>query len=86
MHVNVEVGGRPKTLNQRDGAAVGFVGLEPRLGVRTQVMYYRLSNEIGRVAVEPGDLVSGDLDGVVIVPKQVEAEVITQALTKAAGG
>jgi regulator of RNase E activity RraA len=35
--------------------------------------------------VEPGDLVFGDLDGVVIVPKQVEAEVITQALKKADG-
>ncbi len=27
----VEVGRRPKTLDQRDGAAVGFVGLEPSL-------------------------------------------------------
>ena len=27
----VEVGRRPKTLDQRDGAAVGFLGLEPSL-------------------------------------------------------
>jgi hypothetical protein len=31
MQVDVEVGRRPKTLDQRDGAAVGFVGLEPSL-------------------------------------------------------
>lgn len=54
-------------------------------GVRTQVVDYRCPIEIGGVAVEPGDLVFGDLDGVVIVPKQVEAEVITQALKKATG-
>ena len=54
-------------------------------GVRTQVADYRCHIEIGGVSVEPGDLVFGDLDGVVIVPKQVEAEVITQALKKATG-
>jgi hypothetical protein len=31
MQMNVEVGRRPKTLDQRDGAAVGFFGLEPSL-------------------------------------------------------
>ena len=54
-------------------------------GVRTQVADYRCHIEIGGVAVDPGDLVFGDLDGVVIVPKQVEREVITAALKKAAG-
>ena len=41
--------------------------------------------KIGGVWVEPGDLVFGDLDGVVIVPKRVEAEVVERALTKARG-
>ena len=54
-------------------------------GVRTQVMDYRCPIEIGQVSVEPGDLVFGDLDGVVIVPKKVEAEVIERALGKARG-
>lgn len=53
--------------------------------VRTQVVDYRCPMEIGGVAVAPGDLVFGDLDGVVIVPKQVEEEVITGALRKASG-
>ena len=54
-------------------------------GVRTQVADYRCPIEIGQVSVQPGDLVFGDLDGVVIVPKKVEAEVIEKALAKARG-
>ncbi len=54
-------------------------------GVRTKVVDYRCPIEIGGVWVEPGDLVFGDLDGVVVVPKRVEAEVIERALTKARG-
>ncbi|HTB84727.1 MAG TPA: RraA family protein [Candidatus Sulfotelmatobacter sp.] len=54
-------------------------------GVRTQVVEYRCPIEVGQVSVQPGDLVFGDLDGVVIVPKKVEAEVIEKALAKARG-
>ena len=54
-------------------------------GVRTQVVDFRCQIEIGQVTVSPGDLVFGDLDGVVIVPKKVEAEVIERALGKARG-
>ena len=53
--------------------------------VRTQVADYRCPIEIGQVSVLPDDLVFGDLDGVVIVPKKVEAEVIERALAKARG-
>jgi regulator of RNase E activity RraA len=53
--------------------------------VRTQVADYRCPIEIGQVSVQSGDLVFGDLDGVVIVPKTVEAEVIERALAKARG-
>jgi len=53
--------------------------------VRTQVADYRCRIEVGQVTVEPGDLVFGDLDGVVIVPRRVEAEVIERALVKARG-
>ena len=53
--------------------------------VRTAVADFRCSIEIGGVWVEPGDLVFGDLDGVVIVPRRLEAEVITRALEKARG-
>jgi 4-hydroxy-4-methyl-2-oxoglutarate aldolase len=53
--------------------------------VRTQVVDFRCQIEIGQVTVQPGDLVFGDLDGVVIVPKKIEAEVVERALTKARG-
>jgi 4-hydroxy-4-methyl-2-oxoglutarate aldolase len=53
--------------------------------VRTQVADYRCPIEIGQVTVQPGDLIFGDLDGVVVVPKKVEAEVIAHALAKARG-
>lgn len=52
-------------------------------GVRTQVADYRCPIEIGGVWVNPGDLVFADLDGVLIIPKEIENEVITQALEKA---
>ncbi|MDR3435914.1 RraA family protein [Telmatospirillum sp.] len=54
-------------------------------GVRTKVEAYRCPIEIGNVWVEPGDLVFGDLDGVLIVPARHEAEVIEKALAKARG-
>lgn len=51
--------------------------------VRTRVADYRCRIEIGGVAISPGDVVFGDIDGVVIIPQEIEAEVIEQALTKA---
>ena len=54
-------------------------------GVRTQVVDYRCPVDVGQVMVQPGDLVFGDLDGVVIVPQKVEREVVEKALAKARG-
>jgi 4-hydroxy-4-methyl-2-oxoglutarate aldolase len=53
--------------------------------VRTKVANFRCAADIGGVWIEPGDLVFGDLDGVVIVPSAIEREVITRALEKARG-
>ena len=53
--------------------------------VRTAVTNFRCPIEIGGVWIEPGDLVFGDLDGVVIVPRALEKEVIPRALEKARG-
>lgn len=53
--------------------------------VRTKVADYRCPIEVEGVWVEPGDLVFGDLDGVVIVPRALEAKVVSAALTKARG-
>ena len=39
----------------------------------------------GRYRINPGDIVFGDIDGVVIIPRSVEAEVIEKAYEKATG-
>jgi len=52
-------------------------------GVRTQVANYRCPIEVGEVWIKPGDLVFADLDGVLIIPQEIESEVIVQALEKA---
>jgi len=53
--------------------------------VRTQVVDFRCALEVGGVWIEPQDLVFGDLDGVVIIPRKHEKEVIARALEKARG-
>lgn len=52
--------------------------------IRTIVHDYRTPVEIGGVHVNPGDLVVGDMDGVLVIPREIEAEVIEAALEKAA--
>ena len=53
--------------------------------VRTQVVDFRCAVEVGGVWVEPGDLIFGDMDGVVVIPKDIEVDVIHGALEKARG-
>lgn len=53
--------------------------------IRAQVVDYRCPVEIGAVRIEPGDLIFGDLDGVVVIPRRVEADVLERALAKARG-
>ena len=52
--------------------------------VRTQVVDYRCPLEIGQVRVESGDLIFGDIDGVLVIPRKVAREVLEKALEKAA--
>ncbi len=54
-------------------------------GPRGKVIDYRVPIEIEGVKVNPGDIVFGDLDGVLIIPKEIEVEVITRAYEKAVG-
>jgi regulator of RNase E activity RraA len=54
-------------------------------GVRTQVADFRCPIEVGQVRLEPGDLVFGDPDGVVVVPKKLVELVVEKALEKARG-
>lgn len=53
--------------------------------VRTQVVNYRCPIELGDVWINPGDLVFGDIDGVLIIPKEHIDYVIEKALEKARG-
>jgi len=53
--------------------------------VRAAVIDYRCPLEIEATKVNPGDLVFGDLDGVLVVPRSLEGEVISRALEKARG-
>lgn len=53
-------------------------------GPRSSVVDFRVDVEIGSVWVSPGDLVVGDRDGVVVVPRAIEDEVLERALAKVA--
>jgi regulator of RNase E activity RraA len=52
---------------------------------RGKVIDFRCSIELGGVTIAPGDLVFGDMDGVCIVPRAVEQEVLERAWEKAHG-
>lgn len=52
---------------------------------RGKVVDFRVPIEIKGVKIRPGDIVVGDLDGVCIIPHEIEDEVIVQALEKARG-
>lgn len=54
-------------------------------GVRTKVVDYRCSIEVDGVWINPGDLIFADLDGVLVIPQELEAEVIERALEKVKG-
>ncbi len=51
--------------------------------VRGKVVDYRLAIEIEGVKIRPGDVVFGDLDGVLVIPREAEEEAFTRALEKA---
>lgn len=52
---------------------------------RGKVIDFRVPIEIEGVRVNPGDIVFGDLDGVVVIPRSIEEEVIRLAYEKATG-
>jgi regulator of RNase E activity RraA len=52
---------------------------------RGVVMDYHCTVSCGDVVVNPDDIVFGDIDGVVVIPKEVEAEVIQRAFEKVDG-
>jgi regulator of RNase E activity RraA len=50
---------------------------------RYKVYDFRIPIEIGKVRIEPGDVLVGDIDGVLVVPKHAEQEVFALAIEKA---
>ena len=53
--------------------------------LRTNVVDFRCPIEIGQVSIADGDVVFGDVDGVLIIPQAVVAECIEKSLIKASG-
>jgi regulator of RNase E activity RraA len=51
-------------------------------GPRGEVVDFRQPVKIGNVRIEPGDIIFGDIDGVVAVPRSAEQEVFRRALEK----
>jgi 4-hydroxy-4-methyl-2-oxoglutarate aldolase len=52
-------------------------------GPRGKVVDWRVPVEVNGVRVKPGDIVFGDLDGVLVIPREAEEEAIRRALEKA---
>lgn len=54
-------------------------------GVRGKVTAYRVPIMVGDVLVNPGDIVFGDVDGVLVIPQKQEKEIIQKAYEKVSG-
>ena len=52
---------------------------------RGKVIDYRVPIEMEGVRINDGDILVGDIDGVCVVPREIEDEVFTRALEKARG-
>ncbi|MBT9774916.1 RraA family protein [Clostridium sp. MCC353] len=52
---------------------------------RGRVINYRVPVKLGNVVIQPGDIVFGDVDGVLAIPQHVEKEVIERSYEKATG-
>jgi regulator of RNase E activity RraA len=49
---------------------------------RHNVVDYRCSIKIGEVRIRPGDLIFGDGDGVCVIPREAEKEIVNKAIEK----
>ena len=68
------------------GFPVFTTGLSPvDSSGRGDVVAYNVTIECGGVTVNPGDIVFGDADGVVVIPQAVEIDVLEAAFAKVAG-
>lgn len=74
-----------KTILEMGFPTFGFGSYGQDSAPRYKVVDFRVPVEIGSVRVRPGDILFGDSDGVLVVPADAEAEVLTRALEKARG-
>src|SRR5258707_11647751 len=66
------------------GFPVYYAGIRPLDSMgRGRVVAYDVPVRCGEVLVQPGELVLADFDGIVVVPRAVEAQVLRQAAEKA---
>ncbi len=68
-----------------DFPTFSFGGYAQDQGPRGKVIDYRVPIEINGVGINDGDIVYGDRDGVLIVPKEIETKAFMGALEKARG-
>jgi len=54
-------------------------------GPRGKVIDFRAPIEIEGIRINPGDIIFGDMEGVLVVPKEHEEEIFTRAFEKAEG-
>jgi len=54
-------------------------------GPRGKVIDFRTAIEIEGVRIRPGDIIFGDIDGVIVIPREAEEEAFTRAIEKARG-
>ena len=52
---------------------------------RSMVIDYDITINCGGVLVHPGDIIFGDIDGVVVIPQNAAREVIERAVEKVKG-
>jgi len=54
-------------------------------GPRGKVIDYRCPIRVGAAYIEPGDIIFGDRDGVLVIPRHREAQIVEDALKKVRG-
>jgi regulator of RNase E activity RraA len=74
-----------KAILRMNFPAFGFGSYGQDAAARCTVLDFRAPLEIGGVRIRPVDIVFGDVDGVLVVPREAEEEVFRGALEKARG-
>ncbi len=74
-----------KAIMAMEYSTFGFGSYGQDSAPRYKVHDFRVPIEIGGVLIRPGDILFGDIDGVVVIPSDVETETFSLALEKVRG-